>query len=172
MPGDQNTLVISPCSKHLNRNWSPENYAVVSDYVIEQYGYRVLITGGNTVFESDFVSDIKTHLNNPIIDLVGKTSLKELLAILKRSTALISPDSGPAHVGTCAGIPVIGLYAATNVERARPYLSEKWCVDKYDAACQKFLNKNSSEVVWGYKIRKKSSRERNFSQIARNSNSC
>ena len=34
MPGDQNTLVISPCSKHLNRNWSPANYAAVSDYII------------------------------------------------------------------------------------------------------------------------------------------
>ena len=155
LPGDQNTLVISPCSKHLNRNWSPANYAAVSDYIIEQYGYRVLVVGANTAFEFDFVSQIKACLKYPITDLVGKTSLKELLALLKRSTILVSPDSGPAHMGTCAGIPVIGLYAATNVARARPYLSEKWCVDKYDAACQKFLNKKSSEVDWGYKIRKK-----------------
>jgi heptosyltransferase I len=50
-----------------------------------------------------------------------------------RSQVLLSPDSGPAHMATMVGLPVIGLYAATNPPRAGPYYSRAWCVDKYDA---------------------------------------
>jgi heptosyltransferase I len=50
------------------------------------------------------------------------------------------------------GLPVIGLYAATNPQRTGPYYSRQWCVDKYDDASRKFLGKPAAQIPWTTKI--------------------
>ena len=59
-------------------------------------------------------------MREPCVNLVGKDTLLELLATLQRATVLLAPDSGPAHMATTVGTPVIGLYAATNPGTQRP----------------------------------------------------
>jgi heptosyltransferase I len=55
-------------------------------------------------------------------------------------------------MGTVAGIPVLGLYAATNPARSGPYLSRQWCVDKYDVAARRLMGKPAAEIPWTTKI--------------------
>ena len=76
------------------------------------------------------------RMQQPCTNTIGKDTLLELLATLERATILLTPDSGPAHMATAVGTPVIGLYAATNPPRSGPYLSRQWCVDKYDVAAR------------------------------------
>jgi hypothetical protein len=71
------------------------------------------------------------------------------------STVLLSPDSGPAHMATMVGLPVIGLYAATNPARAGPYYSRQWCVDKYDAAARQYLGRPAAQIPWTTKIERR-----------------
>ena len=66
---------------------------------------------------------------------------------------MISPDSGPAHMATAMATPVIGLYATTNPDRARPFLSSNWTVNRYPDAIAKKYHKNVDEVVWGSRVR-------------------
>ena len=87
-----------------------------------------------------------------VINQIGKDTLPQLLGLLSRSTALLSPDSGPAHMATMVALPVIGLYAATNPARAGPYYSREWCVDKYDEAAQKYFGKPAAQIPWTTKI--------------------
>ena len=81
-----------------------------------------------------------------------RNALPQLLGLLSHSTVLLSPDSGPAHMATMVALPVIGLYAATNPARAGPYYSRQWCVDKYDAAAQKYLGRPAAQISWTTKI--------------------
>ena len=76
----------------------------------------------------------------------------EFLATLQRAKALVSPDSGPAHMATTVGTPVIGLYAATNPARSGPYCSRAWCVDRYEAAARQFRGRPAAELPWTEKI--------------------
>ena len=62
---------------------------------------------------------------------------------------VLSPDSGPAHVVSAVGTPVIGLHAATPSRRSGPYSSFKLCVDRYDEAVRKFRHKEQDELRWG-----------------------
>jgi heptosyltransferase I len=55
-------------------------------------------------------------------------------------------------MATTVGTPVIGLYAATNPERSGPYFSRRWCVDRYDRAATRFLNRSAKTVAWNEKI--------------------
>jgi len=86
------------------------------------------------------------------VDQIGKDTLPELLGLLSRSTVLLSPDSGPVHMATMVGLPVIGLYAATNPARVGPYFSRRWCIDRYDEAARRFLGKPAAQIPWTTKI--------------------
>lgn len=146
------TLIISPCSSHILRNWSAEGYAQVADHAIEQYDMQVVLCGGPSDTERDMGERIVASMRNSVLNLIGKDTIKGLLALLSRADVLITPDSGPAHMATCAGTPVIGLYAATNVNRSGPYSSRELCVDRYPQAARQFMNKTVDELAWGTKI--------------------
>ncbi len=152
IPDAQPTLVVSPCSSHALRNWSAERYAAVADHAATRHGMRVLICGGRSALELEYGERIAAGMRKPCVNLVGKDTLLELLATLQRATVLLTPDSGPAHMATTVGTPVVGLYAATNPERSGPYHSRPWCVNRYEQAAQKFLGKSPAEIPWTTKI--------------------
>lgn len=150
---DQPTLVISPCSSKAYRNWHCEGYAEVADYAIEKHGMQVILTGGPSSIEEQYGKCIEEKTGNTLVNLIGKTNIKELLAILDKARVIIAPDSGPAHLATAVGSPVIGLYACTNPARARPYLSQDYLINKYDTAIINKFSKPVDEVRWGTRVR-------------------
>lgn len=152
IPDGEPTLVVSPCSSHRLRNWSPEGYAAVADHAVVTHGLRVLLCGGRSEIELEYGARVASLMRQPCVNLVGKDTLLEMLATLERATVLVSPDSGPAHMATAVGTPVVGLYATANPDRSGPYYSRGWCVDRYDAAAQRFLGKPASRVAWTTKI--------------------
>jgi heptosyltransferase I len=152
VPDAQPTLVISACSSHRARNWMPERYAAVAEHAVRAHGMRVILCGGPNQFERDMAQAIAKRASVPLVDQVGRDTLPQLLALLARATVLVTPDSGPAHMATMVDTPVIGLYAATNPERSGPYLSRRWCVNRYDAAARQFLSKPAVALPWTKKI--------------------
>jgi len=152
VPDRRPTMVISACSSHTLRNWSPARYAAVADHAANKHGMRVILCGGPSGVERDMAAAIIKHARTPLTNQVARDTLPQLLALLARATVLLTPDSGPAHMATLVGTPVIGLYAATNPERSGPYRSRRWCVNAYDAAARKFLGKPASEIPWTTKI--------------------
>jgi heptosyltransferase I len=152
IPDGQPALIVSPCSSHALRNWNHRGYAAVADYAAAKYGLRVLLCGGPSDVELGAGAEIEKLMRQPCTNLVGKDTLPEFLATLKRATVLLSPDSGPAHMATTVGTPVVGLYAATNPARSGPYYSRGWCVDRYDAAARRFMNRPATEIAWTEKI--------------------
>jgi len=153
LPGDRPTLVISPCSSMAYRNWNAAGYAAVADHAAEHHGMRVVLSGGPSAIEADYARAIAAAARAPLVDLVGRTDLKQLLAVLGRADAVVAPDAGPAHLATAVGTPVVGLYAATNPDRARPYLSAEWVVDRYPEAVQAKYGKLVEELPWGTRVR-------------------
>jgi heptosyltransferase I len=153
IPHDKPLLVISPCSSMSYRNWNAGGYAAVGDYAVKHYGMVVVLSGGPSAIERHMGDQIERLMHHKPLNLIGKTNLKQLLYLLDKATALVSPDSGPAHMATAVRTPVIGLYACTNPDRARPYFSAASTVDKYQDAAQKKYGKPASELPWGIRIR-------------------
>ena len=154
--GSQPVIVLSPCAnpRFRNfRNWDPKLYAGIVDYLQENYDAKILVTGGASDTELEFGRIIdKTSKHKPS-NLIGKTSLKELIAIIDACDIVICPDSGPAHMATAMGTPAIGLFASTNPDRAGSYNSRKWEVNFYAKAVQKFLGKDIGKLQWGHRVR-------------------
>jgi heptosyltransferase I len=152
IPDSQPTLVISPCSSHVLRNWRPERYAAVADHAVNNRGMRVILAGGPSALEREMGEAIERAATVSLVNQIGRDTLPQLLALLRRARVLISPDSGPVHMATMVGTPVIGLYAATNPERSGPYLSRQWCVNAYADAARKFRRKEPERLPWTEKI--------------------
>jgi heptosyltransferase I len=152
IPDAQPTLVISGCSRHTRRNWSAARYAAVADHAVMRHGMRVILVGGPSALERDMGRQIEQHARTAVLNQIGRDTLPQLLALLARTSVLVSPDSGPVHMATMVGTPVIGLYAATNPERTGPYLSRKWCVNAYPAAARRFRSREPEELPWTEKI--------------------
>ena len=89
------------------------------------------------------------------VDVSGKTSLKQLAALIHQANLVISPDSGPAHIATTQGTPVIGLYAYHNPLRTAPYHNLDNVVSVYEGNVQKEQGKPSSELPWATKLKGK-----------------
>jgi heptosyltransferase I len=149
-------MVISPCSSQRSRNyrnWSAENYAAAANHARQKFGCRILVTGGHSALEQEYGRAIAKLTGPDTVDLVGRTSLKQLLALLDAAAVLLCPDSGPAHMATTVRTPVIGLYATSNPDRTGPYLSQKLTVNAYPEAARRFLGKSVDELAWGQRVR-------------------
>lgn len=151
-PADgRRTLVISPCSSHVRRNWFADRYAAVADHAAAQ-GWRVVLCGGRSDLERKTADAIMAAMQAPALDLVGKDTLKQLPALLARADLVMTPDSGPMHIANAMGTSVLGLHAASNPRRSGPYSTVRYCVDRYDDAARRYKGKPAAELKWGTKI--------------------
>lgn len=152
----QPIFLLSPCSSLRSRNfrnWSAENYAAAANHARNKFNCRVILTGGTSELEREYGHTIAKLCGKGLVNLIGRTSLKELFALISVSEALLCPDSGPAHMATAAGTPVIGLYASSNPLRTGPYLSQHSIVNVYPEAAERFLGKKVEDLRWGQRVR-------------------
>jgi len=149
-------VVISPCSSQRSRNyrnWSIRNYAATIQHLQQKHGCKVVITGGSSALEKQYGAALCKGGPQRIENRVGTTTLKELLALISAADLLICPDSGPAHMATTVGTPVMGLFATSNPDRTGPYLSRELTVNRYPEAARKYLGRNIDELRWGQRVR-------------------
>lgn len=158
--GTRPLCVISPCSSQRfrnYRNWSVANYVAVTRHLVERRGARVVLTGGPTGLEREYGAQIQQALGGPsnpgVINLIGQTRLKQLFAIIQAADLVLCPDSGPAHMATAAGVPVVGLYATSNRHRTGPYFSQQLVVDRYPEAVRREFGKPVEALRWGERVR-------------------
>lgn len=119
-------------TKPANR-WRPERYALLGKELAEELHGSILLTGGRDDLTA--IAKIDTILPSPPFhDFVGKTTLKQTAALLKRCDLVISGDTGPLHLAVAMGTPVIGIYGAADPDRTGPYGNQKWIVRK-DLPC-------------------------------------
>ncbi len=140
-------FVISPAASKDERNWLTERYAAVADYAVQQ-GFQVILCGSPAPRELKLGSDIEALMNEQVTNLIGKTSLKQLTAVIREAQLILAPDSGPAHIATTQGVPVIGLYGHSNPNRTRPYLSKDTVISVYEKHVQEQHKKPLSELPW------------------------
>lgn len=149
-------FIVSPCSSQRSRyfrNWSPENYAAAARHARQKFDCRIVLTGGESPLEAEYGRNIERLAGADTVNLIGRTTLKQLLALIDAAAAILCPDSGPAHMATTVNTPVIGLYATTNPGRSGPYFSRETTVDAYPDAARKYLGKPPEALRWGQRIR-------------------
>lgn len=150
--GTGHVAIICPAASKAERNWSVDGYAKIAQHLHEK-GFVVAICGGPTELEKALAQDIIEQAQIDIINLVAKTSLKQLLAVLKLAHLVIAPDTGPAHMAVTVGTPVVGLYAHSNPHRTGPYYYQHYVVSCYQQAVQNQYHKPLNKLPWGIRAK-------------------
>lgn len=150
--GEGRYFVINPAASKPERNWLPERYAAVADHVVRRTGWRIVLTGGGGEAEKALVREVETQLAAPALNLAGRTSVRELAAVLAGAEGVLAPDTGPVHLAAAAGTPVIGLYAVARGALTGPWPEAGYCVDRYAEAVQALLGRAVAEVGWHTRV--------------------
>ncbi len=111
-------ICLNPGASNRIKCWSTDSFAALADRIIEELGARVIIVGGGD--ERDLADSISGSMKNVPLDMVGKMTLTQLGAVLKRCEVLVSGDTGPMHLATAVGTPVLALFGAIDQNRTGP----------------------------------------------------
>jgi len=106
--GSDRLLAIHPAASCPSKIWPKDRFAQVADALVEKYGFKVVIVAGPK--DVSVASEVASLMRNPSVNLAGKTSLAQLAGILKECKLFISNDSGPVHVASAVGTPVISIF--------------------------------------------------------------
>src|SRR5262249_38164906 len=107
---DDDILAISPGSIWGTKRWTPEGFAAVAR-AASGLGLRPVLVGSPD--EEALGRAIADLAGGSLPVLAGKTGLRELVALLARSKALVVNDSGPGHVASAVGTPVVAIFGPT-----------------------------------------------------------
>ena len=128
--GERPLIGINPGASAPSRRWLPERYAQVAD-TLQADGMRVLLLGGTG--DLPLAATIVQAMRTEPLTLTGKLTLDELIVAIRGLDALISGDTGPAHLAAAVGTPVVGLYGATSAQRYGPIGEKHIIIDKSNA---------------------------------------
>ncbi len=111
-----------------SKKWVPERFAEVAARVTQEIGGSVLLLGGpketalaDEIFQKAHTVDAESALMGAsMLNLSGKTSLRELIAVIAESDILLTNDSGPMHIGYAVGTPVVAIFGSTSPEHTGP----------------------------------------------------
>lgn len=112
-------VVLAVGANWPNKRWPTELYAALVDALYAKEIIPVVIGGG--VIDSRLVSEINEKAEIPAVDLVGKTTLKQLAYIIKESKAVVGGDTGPMHLAAGLGKSVVMIMGPTDMNRNGPY---------------------------------------------------
>jgi heptosyltransferase I len=152
-------LVIVPGASKAYKNWHADGYADVIHHA-QQQGWNIILAGSPAQVEVDLANQIEAKLTTTITNLVGLSSLKQMLALLDKCDLVIAPDTGPAHMANAMSTPVIGLYAHHNPKRTGPYCYQDYVVSAYEQAIKEETGKELSELSWRTRVKDKSAMNR------------
>lgn len=115
------------------RRWPVSFFAQLAKKLTESCGIKILLIGSPS--ETRLGEEFQEILDIKVINLIGKTNLMELSAILKRCRLLVSNDTGPLHIATAVGTKVIGIFLSTAHYRETGPYGEGHLVVEADIAC-------------------------------------
>jgi ADP-heptose:LPS heptosyltransferase len=110
--------VMHPGASWNYRRWSSSNFAMIIDFLFDHHGLRTVLVGHAS--EGDLGRVLESAGETKVLNMIGKTSLREMLCLISESCLFIGNDSGPMHVAAVMNVPTIGLLGPNDPTRFSP----------------------------------------------------
>jgi lipopolysaccharide heptosyltransferase II len=117
-------IILHPGSGGSSRDWNTANFSELAKKFVEAK-YNVIVTG--SIEEVLLGEAIKSYCNE-VINITGELSLKEMIALISKSSLLVANSTGVIHIAAALGVPVVGLYPNSpqlSAKRWGPYTNKK-----------------------------------------------
>ncbi|MHC1726422.1 MAG: lipopolysaccharide heptosyltransferase II [Syntrophobacteraceae bacterium] len=124
------------------KRWYPQRFAQVADSLISDFGCSVLLVGGPG--EAAIGTEIAGQMRTNPLNLVGKTSVRQMMALLSMMRIVVTNDSGPMHVAAAFDRPIVALFGPTDHTTTAPAFSRHIIVRK-ETDCAPCLKRQCPE---------------------------
>lgn len=120
------------------KRWFPDRFAEVADKIAGRFGTQGIILGGKA--DRETAREVQEKAKVELINLAGKTNLREAIYLISACRLLISNDSGLMHIAGALGIPTIAIFGSTNPVTTSP-VGKRSVVVRKEISCSPCLKK-------------------------------
>jgi heptosyltransferase-2 len=114
------------------KRWFADRYAAVADALADEYKARILLFGAQS--DLPVVQEVAAHMKHSSLVLAGRTTLGQLMALIRECRLLITNDSGPMHLAAALDVPQVAIFGSTS-EIATGPLNSNARVVKHPVDC-------------------------------------
>ncbi len=131
---DRPMLALLPGARWENKRWPVEHFAqMVRELHAVRHDLRFAILGGKS--DSALAHNISTAAPGACLDLTGRTSLLQMVEVIRHCQMVVTNDTGPMHVAAALRKPVVGIFGPTNPARTGPYRQNHRALQRNDLPC-------------------------------------
>ena len=133
IPEGKRILGINPGATYGSaKRWYPDRFAAVADALSEEWDASVVLMG--SVPEMPLSGEIEAAMRRSPVNLAGKTTVRELMALLSLCGFLVTNDSGPMHIAAALGIPLVAIFGPTDWLTTSPW-TRRATIVRVDVDC-------------------------------------
>ena len=122
-------ICIHPGASRPSHQWGAERFAQVASRLSQLHGFKIVITGNKN--ENKIARNLSDAALSPVAVLSGVLSIKELVAVFKKSEMVIINDTGPMHIANILGVPMV-VISGCSPKAFLPYRKEKTVILRKD----------------------------------------
>jgi heptosyltransferase II len=123
LPGRGPWVGLSPGAAYgPAKRWPAARFAALGRELQREFEARLVLLGGND--ERPVADEVREHLQGPVADLVGRTSLRQALGVLSNLNLLVTNDSGLMHAAAALSVPLVALFGSTDPGATGPFTSQ------------------------------------------------
>jgi len=119
LAGHRELVALIPGARWESKMWPAERFAKVADALSEQFGLTAVVTGA--AGDAELAARIGAAARSPIVDLTGRTTLKQAAELLRRCRVTVGNDTGPLYLSSAVGTRTVGLFGPSDARRLGPY---------------------------------------------------
>jgi len=99
--------------------WPPERFKQVTERLLQDPRIAIVYFGDQA--GAPLVHAICQNFDKRVVNLAGKTSIRELLALIQSCSVFLTNDSGPMHIASALNIPLVAIFGSTSDVQTGPY---------------------------------------------------
>jgi len=112
-------ISMNPSAGRVWKRWDIARFAELSDRIEAEWGVPVVFVGGPG--DKPLEERLAQLKRQPLRSLIGRTNLKEAMAVVRDSWVHVCGDTGTAHIAAAFGTPCVSLFGPTDPDRTGPY---------------------------------------------------
>jgi len=125
-------VLLGPGTRWETKQWPTEYLASVVNELRSRYRLPVVLTG--MLEETPIAEKLLALADHDVVNLAGKTSLAEMIALVADASLVIMHDSGPMHLATALNKPMVAIYGPTSPQLTGPYHRPE-AIARHDVPC-------------------------------------
>lgn len=145
-------VVMAPGARSHLKRWPADRFAAVADRLIAEEKVQVVLVGDSE--ERSITETVRKKMKHPALDLAGRTTIRQLAALLSRASLVITNDSACLHAAEAMEIPTVAIFGPTDEAKYGPRLDRSIVVRRnlVCAPCERALCPYGHECMTGLEV--------------------